>query len=460
MYALLPLLLSGCPKEADKDSGQPYDTLTDPNVSELVAGACEVTSTLDVRFVVDVAATAVIEFGPTTSYGWETVPTASRTTHRIQVPAFPNREEWHWRIVLNETLVGSDQTFTGGAPPTALSPFVPGTMLAGEFTSGFRTVPGLSVPNYLVVVNDDGDMVWWQEFQEPEVITQARMLPSGGGIEYLLQDQTRETDIGTIVRRDWCGDQLEGVPAPWGHHDFTRVGDDRYAFISADIREEGRQTIVGDTLMEIGLDGSDLTSIWSTWDNLEVDVEADCEAVFYPQGCDWTHGNNIAYSEEDDTYFQSLHNLNAIVRISRGGGVADAGVTEWVAGGDQSTLRFTGESGWARQHGFKPVGDDEYVVFDNGTGGAEKSEVRRVRVDEEAGTVEDVWTWDYDERHRSYLLGDVHLMDNGNYYVGWGSEGELTEVTPGGDLVWQLNAALPAAVGFSNLYPNIGGEFE
>ena len=473
IVSFLTLLSVGCVfKEMDAtdptsdDTGPTAVTIVDPTLSNLTAGGCALApSTLVVSFETPNPTIAVVEFGPTADYGYSSVPgVEAKTAHRIQVPGFPGGAEWHWRIRVDgvdgpyET---ADQTFTGAAAPATIPDFEVGVRVEGAYTPGFRLVPGLDIPdNFVTIINDDGDAVWWDIFESPYTASQARMNADGSGISYLLQDYTRETDIGKIVRKDWCGETVLEARAEWGHHDFFVMEDGSYAFVAADIREVGGTAIVGDAIVEVQPDGSNPTAVWSTWDHLEMNLPLTCEPEFYPQGCDWTHGNGVAYDASEDAYYYSAHTTSSVVRFARNGGGEGAGVTEWVAGeGIDATLTFAdADAPWTHQHGFKPVGNDEYVVFDNGPGGTAPSEVRRVRIDAAAGTVSTVWNYDYGGTYTSQLLGDVQVLESGNYYIGWGSEAEITEVTPDQEVVWQAAFELGVALGFSNEVTQIGGE--
>ncbi len=470
---LFSVVILGCTFREMPDSTGPAGTTTEPTVTiadptlgDLTVGDCAAApSTLKVTFNTPNPTVAVVEFGPTSAYGYSSVPgTDPKTDHHIQVPGFPGGAEWHWRIRVEGVdgpYTTPDQTFTGGSSPPEIPEFDIGVKTDGAYTPGFRVAPGLSDPDFLTVVNDDGQSVWWQTFDHPYAATQARVDTNGAGISYLLQDYTRETDLGEIVHRDWCGDIVDDIPAPWGHHDYVVLPWGGYAFVAADIREFMGTSIVGDAVMEMAADGTGLTSVWSTWDNLEMTLAPDCEVEFYPQGCDWTHGNGVYYDADEDAYYYSSHALSSVVRFDRNGGGEGAGVNRWVVGtgSPDATLEFAEtQTEWMHQHGFKAVGNNEYVVFDNGSGGTTPSEVRRVAVDEAAGVVSTVWNYRYDSQHTSQLLGDVQLLANGNYYIGWGSEAEITEVTPDEEVVWQVGFDLGVALAFTNHVEQIGGE--
>ncbi len=108
-----------------------------------------------------------------------------------------------------------------------------------------------------------------------------------------------------------------------------------------------------------------------------------------------------------------------------------------------------------KQHNFKSIGGDDFVVFDNGKD--DYSEVWRYRCDEASETLESTWNFAYGEQRSAFVLGDVHLLANDDYLISWGSEGEVTEVTPEGDVVWDVYTDPGQIVGFIGSAVNVGG---
>jgi len=85
------------------------------------------------------------------------------------------------------------------------------------------------------------------------------------------------------------------------------------------------------------------------------------------------------------------------------------------------------------------------------------SEAVEYSLDEASGTYTPIWRYDYDQRISSYLLGDVERLENGNTLIAWGSGGTITEVTPEGDLAFQVSLAIGPAPGFTHHIDAPGG---
>lgn len=456
---LLVFLAVGCTGGGGgDDTGGPADgTLA---LEPTVTVSPHLDTVITVSWTTDEPGTGWVEFGPTGQYGFRTaVDDTESTTHEVVVAGFAPNATWHWRAVSEvggEKLVSRDATHDTSAPPQGVPAFAMSEREVGSFQSGFRLFPTIGSDGWILVLNDDGKAVWWYPVDEGLIATQARLAADGTSISFLVGDPERAEDLGEIITVSLDQEQVDRLRTPWAHHDFIEIpGEDKWAYIYADFREDGRYTVVGDTIVEIPKAGGDTEAIWSTWDHLPVEYSPGND-VFYPGAIDWTHANTLVLDGDD--YYLSLHNTNGMVKLSR-----SAGETEWIMGGPLSEFEFLSrsEGEWAHQHGFKLIGDDEFVLFDNGSGSPDDySEVARYRFDTGAMTYEQVWDFEYNQQHVSYLMGDIQPLANGNYYTSWGSEGEILEVDGEGAITWRASASIGTTVAFSTLYDTMGGRVE
>ncbi len=82
--------------------------------------------------------------------------------------------------------------------------------------------------------------------------------------------------------------------------------------------------------------------------------------------------------------------------------------------------------------------DDRTLLFDNGNHGVNPvSRAVEYQVDEARGVVEEVWSFDHPDGGDMTHLGDARRLPGGNTRISWSPDGILTEVTPGGDIVWE-----------------------
>ena len=139
----------------------------------------------------------------------------------------------------------------------------------------------------------------------------------------------------------------------------------------------------------------------------------------------------------------SLHKLDA-----------STGEVLWQMGGVGSDFLMTGGfDGWWSHGHMSWIQGDVALIFDNGYHHDPMvSGVRGYRFDEAARTVSLEFSWvDPDDRFIP-LLGDIRLLDNGNYLTVWTSAGLARELTPAGDVVWQAELGVGSAMGRASRY--------
>ncbi len=267
----------------------------------------------------------------------------------------------------------------------------------------------------------------------------------------MINDVTRQEDICTIETERLDGTPLDSARCEWGHHDFTILPDGRFAYLYADIRDYHGDQVVGDRVVLVDADGGNPTTIWNAWDELVPDERIFGNDPFYPNALDWTHGNSLNYDAGTDSLMLSLHNLDTVYNL------AIDGTLNWSLG-TNGTVEIAGNNtDFAHQHGAKmvPGTTDDVLVFDNGDG--TNSEASRYHLNFDTMSATRTWTEDNGGRYTSYILGDAMMVGEGNYFVSWGSEGEITEYTPDGEVVWRGAGELGTTTGYISFHPTMGG---
>lgn len=469
MSFLAALLIVGCnrtgtPADDTGDSGEPIDTGGDEGMTNLASVAAPEMSTVwTVSWDTTAPGVSWVEYGPTDSYGYTTiVGDVSASHHEVIVAGMPFGSEWHWRAATDigggEVLHSADQTRSSGPPAPAVTSFDVEVLDASSVEHGFRLIPLFSVDgSQALVVNGDGDLVWYMLFPEDTGTTGMSLAPDGTGVYTMLGDTSRKGDIGAINFTRWDGESTS-LPASNAHHDFMQLPDGRWLYAAIDVRTADGKQVAGDALMVMEADGSNPTPLWTTWDAISpLPSFASCNDVdgFYPGLCDWTHANGVFYQPDEDVYYFSLHNDNTVAKISSTG----------------ETLSFIGSANYAtitpeavsdayrHQHGWKAIGPDRYAVFDNGLAQNPDSHSRAsvITVDEARGTFSAEWVYDWDSQHLSNLLGDHDILPGGNHLLSWGSEAQVQEVTDDMEEVFVMSVDLGAATGFIAYAPSLGG---
>jgi hypothetical protein len=141
----------------------------------------------------------------------------------------------------------------------------------------------------------------------------------------------------------------------------------------------------------------------------------------------WGDGNFVISSRNTWTAYEISHLDGAIM---------------WRLGGRHSTFTMGPGTGTAWQHDVQWQPDGSITIFDNGATPKEHSESRaiRERIDFKSKRVTLVSR--YSSRIVSNSQGNDELLANGDSFVGWGEQPDLTEFSPSGQVVFA--AQLPA----------------
>ncbi len=417
-----------------------------------------------VRWTTDAPGTSWVEYGPDRFLGLSTVRgDATTTDHAVLLAGLPPSSTWYWRAVSEvdgELLASRVYTIETGVAPRDLPRVTPVAYDEALAQPGYTITTSLGNPSWAIVYARDGKPVWWQEAPTDSVIAQVRLTDDGTAVLYNLASLNFSVDVGMIRKVRLDGEVLSETRTVMGHHDFVELPEGGFAYIAADVREwtepdtGGVRNVVGDTIVEVPEGATEDTpraEIWSTWDDIAVDVDPEVDNDFYPQGLDWTHCNSL--NLQDGAYILSVRKENAFVKVDR-----TSGELLWQLGGAGSDFTQTSGRAFVGQHSAE-LTPDGFMLFDNGDVDAEEawSEAVEYTLDEEGRTYEPIWTYDYDRRISSYLLGDVERLPNGNTLVAWGSGGTITEVTPEGEIAFQVSLAIGSAIGFTHHVDALGG---
>ncbi|MGB5782623.1 MAG: aryl-sulfate sulfotransferase [Eudoraea sp.] len=381
---------------------------------------------------------------------------------------------------------------------------------------------------YAIAVNEAGEVVWY--LKTNNWIDEVRRKHNGnlmfGGVE---DGRVFEVDmLGNIVQ-EWYSsgavtkpitEESIAVDTDMFHHDVIELASGNFLGLGLEVRSlqdfpveyppsEKKQTadVAGDVIIEFAPDGSTVRK-WSMVDILdprrlgEGSLSGDhyydiYNEVYDPLPYDITHCNAIYYIEEEDAVLVSSNFQCAIYKIDM-----KTGSLKWILGDptgwekpwSDKLLKPKGDFTWpCHQHGMEMTPQGTLLLFDNG--GARFippnppmpkedrfSRALELRVDEVAGTVEEVWTYGPEkERFVSPFISDAdYLTNTGNILITDGGrfkdkEGNLMptfgghqwarilEVTkkPSTEKIWELHIYDPEirysvyrAQRFYSLYPN------
>lgn len=394
------------------------------------------------RFDTTVEAPGAVEYRRVAGGDWVHVAAGGDVGSAHDAVLFGMKAEHEYEAVPfatvdGEEVYGDAVRFTTGAIPREVPSSEP-TLVSEDASKGFMAVGIVGTECWAGVYDADGDLVWFYPTPlEGTLVT--RVIPSADGRGILFNASAGVgspiTSAG-VVRVSWDGSEEDIVPAEMHSHDFVELPDGTLVYIALDIRQYDGGDLRGDRLIEVAPDGTQ-SELWNGWDWYD---PADFEAV--TAGTEFTHANVVKYDEATDQIWLSLRNANSLTRIDRGTGA----IVDRILGIDQDYSIVSGVA-MSAQHSFTIL-DGGFVIMDNRNSTEEISRVVEYALDDDAKTVSQTWEYEAPEGFHLLGLGDALRMENGNTRIVWSSAGELAEVTPAGEVVWQLNMDVGAAFGY------------
>lgn len=332
------------------------------------------------------------------------------------------------------TCQGTTQT---GSPPQQM-PEVTVTISDGErIADSPRFLLGayydLFGQSYVVALDRHGRVVWYGPHEDDGINIEAELSADGNGVLFNRFGKDNSEDNSYIYHASFDGDLLEQRRTPLAHHMFVQLpgGDIGYQQLltyDIDDPETGEpETWAGDGIAILSQDGT-VTPVFSVWDWLTPSWNDRMHGFSIYGDLDWTHGNALKYDPVKDTWLLSLAHAADVFEIDRE---------------TETPLRIFGRDGYHDgdgppfyyQHDPTLLGDDRLLVFEtdpqtNSTGAAE------FLIDDEAENLSPVWSYDGDIT--SLYLGQARRLDNGDTFVNFGQGATMREVTPDGEVVWEM----------------------
>lgn len=303
--------------------------------------------------------------------------------------------------------------------------------------------PGQDGP---MIVDDEGEVVWFrpvpdgmtatgfrvQRYRGEPVLTWWQghtMLGHGKGEHVILDRNYRE------VARVRAGN---GQMAD--HHELLLT--DRgtayilvYADGRADLTAVGRgpdSPIFDSMIQEIDIKTGRVLWEWRASDHFPPEEGATRPRQGKPH--DYFHINALD-EEKDGNLLVSARNMHAIYKISR-----RTGEVLWRLNGTRSDFRMGEGTTFHFQHDVVRRPDGTITLFDNEATPPKADQSRGVvlRLDERRMTAELVREYTHPDGLLSIAEGSMQTLPNGNVLIGWGPEPHITEHSPDGTLLLDL----------------------
>ena len=154
----------------------------------------------------------------------------------------------------------------------------------------------------------------------------------------------------------------------------------------------------------------------------------------------YPHMNAIDVDKDDGHLLLSCRFLSQVIKIDR-----QTGDIIWRLGGVSNQFTFVDDplDGFRNQHDIRSLGNGLYSLFDNGNlREPKRSRAVIYKVDTTAQTATLVWEYRNPEGTVfSRYMGSHQVLPNGNSLINWsiGERPKVTEVTPEGEVVYEMN---------------------
>ncbi len=390
-----------------------------------------------VRWSTETATSSWIEFGPSRDYGLTTPATPSGTEHEAVLLGLWQDETFHYRAVTEAGDSSRDHRIETGSFPSAM----PRVDVSGDTASwsGYQILPFAGETNAVAICDPQGRVVWyWQ----PEAgLAMARGIVSVDGQGMLLSQLATDDDADrpfTFLQRvSWDGSQVEDIPLPMLDHDFVELPDGTIAGLV--LAEREGYSALGDSIVEIDPEGNH-SEVWNAWDAFDPETVG----TEFLEEEHWTHANAMDYDAESDTWLVGFRHFSSVVRIDR-----PSGELIWGLSGEANEFEFTeGSQPTLRQHQFQLL-DDGILIFDNGDTERGYSRAVQYELDTDDMVADQVWEYLHTGEIYSSIKGDVSRFDDGTTQIVWATAGEIQDIDPSGEVVWQLNTMLGTVIVYS-----------
>ncbi len=405
--------------------------------------------------------TSWVEYGTTEEYELRTPTFAASSDHHIALYGLPPLSTVFYRAVTE--VDGREHWATGelwtenipaSFPDIEVTVHEPSLLSSEPYMMGLL----VGISSAIFVVNRQGQVVWYRELEpfvgpKPPVYGEIEFALDGNDLVFnqFTADLDDPDGLNAIFRVALTGDIVDVRSTPLAHHAFVQLGDGRYAYLAADVRPyqlpgaTEPEDIVGDAIVIVERDGT-TTPAFSTWDWSLPETVAAPGISFYSGMSDWTHANGLAWYPEDGTFLLSAGYSDAVLEID-----ADSGQVSRHFGSAGDVDIAAGSTSFFFQHDPHWTEDGTLLMTSAYFEGEDQGEYEdwvfiAVEYGVEGDQLDELWSYGKDQGLGSVAEGQARRLANGNTMVNWGFSGICREVTPEGEVAWELAASAGAGM--------------
>jgi len=236
---------------------------------------------------------------------------------------------------------------------------------------------------------------------------------------------------GVVHRTRIDGTVVTSYPTPHLQHAFVELPDGSIVW--------GATMGIDDQLRRVTDDGTEEV-LWSCSDYLtSIGEEVDC-----------TH-NGLHYDEQRDSFLFSFYSLDTVFEIDRA-----TGDVLHVWGHLPGAWAFDPpESAFWTQHGPSYTPDRTLLLSTHRADDDQEGVVREYELDEASGVLRQVWSFGEGQGVEMESAGEAHRLTSGNTLHNMGSGARVKEITPDGDVVWEVAWEPPRLLGSTQLVDDL-----
>ncbi|MEQ1566950.1 MAG: hypothetical protein ABMA64_15010, partial [Myxococcota bacterium] len=384
----------------------------------------ELGSVVTVSWTQDRAATVWVEFG----YDGVALASPARAlepgAHQELLLGVPYGRRIEWRVVADGSASPARQVDNGplpeGAPALTVhqaadarvdpaSPYV-FLSLADGYDFGGRW--------WVWVIDRRGQVVWSTRSRPERVSIHTRVARDGRSLYVDQNSQYAVFDGGagsSVVQLTIDGAVVHEFATPGEHHPYTDLPDGRLAYAAIDPVESEELRIVDRA--------GGVTDLWSCGDWLQ---------SLGSYG--YCGSNTLNYDPLSDTFLYSLFSVETVVRID----AASAEVQAWYGHLDGAYTFDPPESAFWWQHGGVLTDAGTFLTSSDLSPYGEETVAREYEIDDATHTLREVWSFGVGEGLYGQYSGEAVRLGNGDTLHNYGNLARVREVTPAGEVVWDL----------------------
>ena len=338
--------------------------------------------------------------------------------------------------------------------PDLVPPTVEVTTQAHEVAPGYVFVAPKKGPGQYgpMILDDSGRLVWfWPLENEDEMAMDFKVQRyRGQPVLTWWEGKVHEWGNGSYRILDGSYRRIQTVRAGNGYsgdlHEFLITPQDTalltiYGPVSMDLSSLGGPKDGGvrdGIIQEVDVATGEVLFEWHSLDHVGLEESYDGLPDNPEWDYDYFHINSIDI-DYDGNLLISARKTFAVYKIDR-----KSGEVMWRLGGKRSDFEMGPGTRTRYQHDARRQPDGTLTIFDN-SGIVDVSEQSRgivVELDEEEMTATLVREYTHPDKVLAVTQANMQVLENGNVFVGWGSEPVFSEFSSDGELLF--SADLPA----------------